>query len=123
MGFGFDFLFSIFPILFLAAFVLFFGIMISALVKNAKTAKRNSASPKLTVNACVVSKRTQIGSHRGTNSSRIGYTNYFATFQVESGDRFELELDGSEYGLIVEGDRGRLSFQGSRYLGFEREWA
>ena len=42
------------------------------------------------------------------------------TFQVESGDRMEFEVDGSDYGLLVQSDIGKLSFQGTRYLGFER---
>ena len=33
----------------------------------------------------------------------------------------ELQMSGSEYGLLVEGDAGMLSFQGTRYLGFERQ--
>ena len=36
------------------------------------------------------------------------------------GDRLELPVDGSDYGLLVEGDTGKLSFQGTRYLGFQR---
>jgi len=28
----------------------------------------------------------------------------------------------SEFGLLVEGDEGVLSFQGTRYLGFERKY-
>ena len=48
------------------------------------------------------------------------HTNYYVTFEVESGDRMELELQGHEYGLLVEGDKGKLTFQGTRYLGFER---
>ena len=47
-------------------------------------------------------------------------TSYYATFQVESGDRMELSVTGTEYGLLAEGDRGKLTFQGTRYLGFER---
>ena len=35
-------------------------------------------------------------------------------------DRMELRLSGTEYGQLAEGDTGRLSFQGTRYLGFER---
>ncbi|MFR6039688.1 MAG: DUF2500 family protein, partial [Faecalibacterium prausnitzii] len=27
---------------------------------------------------------------------------------------------GSDYGMLVEGDIGKLSFQGTRYLGFQR---
>ena len=32
----------------------------------------------------------------------------------------ELHVSGSEYGMLAEGDRGFLTFQGTRYLGFER---
>jgi len=42
------------------------------------------------------------------------------TFLVESGDRIELCVSGTEYGMLVEGDTGRLTFQGTRYLSFER---
>ena len=42
-------------------------------------------------------------------------------FQIDSGDRMELTVRGSEYGTLAEGDVGMLSFQGTRYLGYERE--
>ena len=45
---------------------------------------------------------------------------YHVTFQVESGDRMELKVIRSEYDMLLVGDRGRVSFQGTRYLGFER---
>ena len=48
-------------------------------------------------------------------------TRYHVTFEVESGDRMELSLSGHEFGMLVEGDTGRLSFQGTRYLSFERD--
>ena len=44
----------------------------------------------------------------------------FERYSVVGGDRMELRLSGTEYGQQVEGDTGRLSFQGTRYLGFER---
>ncbi|WP_330601554.1 DUF2500 domain-containing protein [Holdemanella porci] len=47
-------------------------------------------------------------------------TSYYVTFLVESGDRIELCVSGTEYGMLVEGDTGRLTFQGTRYLSFER---
>lgn len=43
------------------------------------------------------------------------------TFQVESGDRMEFHVSGEEYGLLIEGDFGDLSFQGTRYLSFVRK--
>ena len=47
-------------------------------------------------------------------------TSYYVTFQVESGDRMEFAVTGAEYGLLIEGDQGALTFQGTRYLGFQR---
>jgi hypothetical protein len=47
-------------------------------------------------------------------------TSYYATFEVESGDRMELSVDGRAYGLLAQGDIGSLTFQGTRYLGFQR---
>ena len=32
----------------------------------------------------------------------------------------ELSVKSSEYGMLAEGDSGRLTFQGTRFLGFER---
>lgn len=45
---------------------------------------------------------------------------YYVTFQFESGDRMEFQVYGSEYGMLAEGDEGKLTFQGTRYLSFER---
>lgn len=45
----------------------------------------------------------------------------YVTFQVESGDRMELNVSGTEYGMLIEGDYGELTFQGTRYLGFVRK--
>ena len=127
MFFGwFDTLFSfIFPILFL----LFMGMFFFALISNLRTWNKNNHSPRLTVPAKVVAKRTDVSrsssAHAGDISGAHGYhtstsTSYYVTFQVESGDRMELEVDGADYGMLVEGDIGKLSFQGTRYLGFER---
>ena len=45
---------------------------------------------------------------------------YYVTFQVESGDRMEFSVGGTDFGMLAEGDHGNLSFQGTRYLSFER---
>lgn len=34
----------------------------------------------------------------------------------------ELCVDGSNFGLLVEVDFGKLTFQGSRFLNFERRY-
>lgn len=115
-----EFLFVVFPILFSVVFLLVFGIIIYTFVRSIKQERNNDRSPRLTVEAKVVSKRTNY--RRSSNSSgHMGHTTYFVTFEVESGDRMELTVAGQEYGLLVEGDFGELSFQGTRYLGFQRK--
>ena len=104
----------LFPILFLGVFGLAFGMIISTLVKNGKQERKNNASPRLTSEATVVTKRTHV---RGDHA----HTTYFATFQFESGDRLELEIPRDRFGYLVEGDRGKLHFQGTRFLNFERQ--
>lgn len=122
---GFNLLFSIFPFLFIAVFVIVIGTFIVSAVRGAKTWSKNNASPRLTVFAEVVSKRTDVSHHHHNAGTGMGHTHtstrYYATFQVDSGDRMEFQVSGPEYGLLAEGDRGRLSFQGTRYLGFQRE--
>jgi hypothetical protein len=41
--------------------------------------------------------------------------------EVDSGGRMEFAVDGSGFGMLAEGDGGKLSFQGTRYLGFQRQ--
>ena len=90
---------------------------------------RNNHSPLQTVNARVAAKRMKVSGHgmhtMGNVSAMNGvhsptYTRYFATFETEDGRRVELGVRDSEYGMLAENDRGLLSFQGTRYLGFER---
>lgn len=115
---GFDALFSIlFPLVFLVVL----GMILFTVVSNLRTWSKNNASPRLTVQATVVAKRMNVSRHHTDNTMAHTFTTYYVTFQVESGDRMELEVDGSDYGMLVEGDTGKLSFQGTRYLGFERK--
>ena len=112
---------SIFFLLFIVAFVAILGMILVTFVRELSQRNKNNHSPRLTVEATVVAKRQSFSSHRsGGEMHTTTSTRYFAIFQVESGDRMELEVDGSDYGMLVEGDIGKLMFQGTRYLGFER---
>ena len=108
-----DFMFGLFPIFFLATFGLVFGMIVSTLFKSARQNHQNNNSPRVTSEATVVTKRTKVwGDH--------SHTVYYATFQFESGDRLELMIPYSQFGYLVEGDRGKLTFQGTRFVSFER---
>ena len=122
MGFGFDFMFSIFPIIWVLMFLLIFGLILVTIVKGLKQWNKNNHSPRLTVEATVLAKRHDVSRPRSAGEHHHYHTtnSYFVTFEVASGDRMELQLQGHEYGLLIEGDKGKLTFQGTRYLGFER---
>ena len=96
MFYGFD---QVFNILFAIIFFCVLGTMVYIFAKNISRWNKNNNSPRLTVTA---------------------ETSYYVTFEVKSGDRMELAVTGKEYGQMAEGDVGELSFQGTRFLGFER---
>ncbi|MBQ8400295.1 MAG: DUF2500 domain-containing protein [Clostridia bacterium] len=108
-----------FEIIFFTMFFLVFGMIIVQWIRGIAEWNKNNHSPRLTVNASVVTKRTHHSAHRHNHHTHHT-TRYYVTFQVDSGDRMELQMDGEEYGLLAEGDTGSLTFQGTRYLGFER---
>lgn len=112
-AFGFGIFGIVFSFFFIVIFLLVIATFIFVITTNVKKANKNKNSPKLTVDAKVVSKRDQV---RGENT----YTFYFATFEFESGDRIELEMQGQESGMLVEGDTGSLTFQGSKFVSFSR---
>ena len=40
--------------------------------------------------------------------------------ELKGGERMEFGLYGKDFGLLVEGDEGVLTYQGTRYHGFDR---
>lgn len=129
MEYGFDFFSSAFPILFIVVFLLVLGVIAAIVTRSIGERRKNNNSPRLVVDAEVVTKRKDV-SHSsvpvaGDATGAHGFhstssTTYYATFEVRGGDRLELSVGGSEYGQLVEGDRGELTFQGTRYIGFSR---
>lgn len=115
---------GLFETMFVLIFILVFGTFIFILVKGIGEWNRNNHSPKLDVNASVTAKRINVSHHHHAGDASVMHdsssTAYYVTFQVESGDRMEFCVTGQEYGLLTEGDEGRLSFQGTRYLDFQR---
>ena len=113
MNFG-DVMFTIGPIFIGIIFIIVFGMIIFSIGSSIKQGIKNNNSPLLTVPAEVASKRIHV---QGDNS----HSTYYVTFEVQSGDRMELIVKGEEYGMLVEQDLGLLSFQGTRYISFERQ--
>ena len=122
MGFGFNF--DLFGIMFSLVWVLFLAVFLVTIGRMILQWNKNNHSPRLTVDATVVAKRADVSRHHhnGVNHHHHYHhsTSYYVTFQVESGDRMELHMAGHEYGLLIEGDKGKLTFQGTRFLNFQR---
>lgn len=125
MGFGFGMGVDLFGVMFTLVFVLVIGMFVVTAVRGISQWNKNNNSPRLTVSATIVAKRTNVTHHHhngaGGHHHHHSSTTYYVTFQVDSGDRMEFQVDGTEYGMLIEGDRGELSFQGTRYLSFERK--
>ncbi len=115
--------FSMFTAMFYTVFILVIGVFAITIVKGLGEWNRNNHSPRLTVEATVTAKRTHVSHHHHNDAGNLHTstsTSYYVTFQVASGDRMELQVSGSEFGMLAEGDYGQLSFQGTRYLAFVR---
>ncbi|MFS0820478.1 DUF2500 domain-containing protein [Bacillus sp. 1P02SD] len=121
-----DAMFNAVPIFVMIMFVVVIGLIIFNMGKGISQWKKNEDSPKLSVPALVKTKRTHVSRHTHHHSDPHHHdhvsssTSYFVTFEFESGDRTEFKVSGGEYGQLAEGDMGKLTFQGTRYLGFER---
>ncbi len=106
-------------------FVVIIVIIAVVAAKSLSQWNRNNHSPRLTVEAHIVGRREEVTHHHHHDDSDIHYTHhsttYYVTFEVESGDRMEFVVPDTEYGYLIEGDWGRLTFQGTRYLCFERQ--
>ena len=103
-------------------FLMFTVVFVVILVKIIGQWHSNNQSPRLTVPAVVVAKRGHTTHHHDARNLSHSHssTTYYVTFQFESGDRLELHVPHSQFGYLVEGDTGELTFQGTSFLGFER---
>ena len=115
----FDITGSVLPVFFIAIA----GILIISVSFSLGRWLHNNRQPVLNVSTIVRGKRTEVKTkHESSDTDSFRQTtHYFVTFELESGDRLEFEVHGDEYGKTAEGDRGILTFQGTRYLGFRRE--
>lgn len=111
--------------LFGVVFVVVIGCFLVVMIRGILQWRHNNAQPVLSVFASVVAKRLDVSHHHhhdpGNHMNHMTTsTNYYVTFEVDSGDRMEFSVHNREYGMLAEGDAGTLTFQGTRYLGFQR---
>jgi hypothetical protein len=115
--------------------VILFGSILFAAIKGLSEWSSNNAQPVLRVPATIVARRTNLSvssstsghhhhadhHHTHGSTSTSTSTQYYATFELENGERMEFQLPGKEAGLLLEGDEGELTYQGTRYHGFARQ--
>lgn len=112
----FDMLGTVLPVF----FVVVLGIVVLSAGREAIQWGRNHKQPVLTVKSRMITRRSHMQQVRQDEQGLQTKTLYYLTFEVESGDRIEFKVTGEEYGQCAEGDEGRLTFQGTRYIGFQR---
>ncbi|NGM83291.1 DUF2500 domain-containing protein [Paenibacillus sp. 7124] len=109
--------FRIFIIIFAVVAVGILSAILYSLFKGIKQWSANNASELVTAPCTVVAKRFKVYGGSGDTSAS---TNYYVTYELQNGARIELEVPDQSYGLMVEGDRGELTYQGTRFKGFKR---
>lgn len=106
---------NIISIIIIGIFIVVVGLFIKAIYNSIVEKIYNDSQPILTKNAKISAKRTEMSG--GSNTSVR--TAYYATFEfAENKERLELEVYSEDYGLLAEGDSGKLTYQGSRYINF-----
>ena len=107
-----NFIFNMFGMLVLFMFLVIIGGGISQWVKN-------NNSPRETVKARVVDKKSEVTYIQQEQNGMMTNTpqwSYYIVFEVVK----KMVVNGKEYKRICESDCGDLTFQGTRYIGFEK---
>lgn len=110
--------------IFYLVFALIVVMILFVIIKGIAQWSNNNKQPVLTVDARIKSKRASTTHHDNMVNDNMVHsesTSYYVTFEVESGDRMEFQVSGREYGQLADDDFGKLTFQGTRYLGFVRQ--
>ena len=94
--------------------IIWFCLFFFIIAKNIGQFIENENSPELTVSATIVDMRRKSHHHQNHHSH-----SYHITFETEDGEELELRVNRYEYNELSIGDKGMLTHQGTRYLGFE----
>ncbi|MNM86227.1 hypothetical protein D3C76_62250 [compost metagenome] len=103
----------------IAAVLLIFvvGSLLFVVIKGLYVWLSNNAAEVLQRSCRIIDKRIDMwGSGNHSNLS----SNYYITFEFEDSSRIELYVTHSYYGIISVGDRGTLTYQGTRFKDFDR---
>jgi hypothetical protein len=104
---------------------LFFAAVIGGItyqqIQKMRVSARNNALPILTSSATLISKRKDIiAQPPGINPKNqiAPSTTFFASFRLPDSQTVEVQVDNVQFAALTEGEQGRLTYQGTRFLGF-----
>jgi len=81
---------------------------------------RDRLKPRRSVPARVTARRAETQKHESRHGE-FTTVHFYATFETEDGVSREFSVSGEEYSGLAVGNRGTLTYQGGRYLGFVGE--
>ncbi len=111
---------DLFPYLLMLIFAVAFIIVVSFIFKKISRWQSNNHCEKVTVDATVVSLRSKIDyQNNGELYHPHDPSRYYVTFKFESGEKKEYQVTDSVYFSFIEGENGKLTYQGTRFISFE----
>lgn len=93
------------------------GIILFVIIRGFAIWLTNNAAENIQRKCWVVDKRMQVWGGSGDTSAS---TSYYITFEFEDKSRKELRVSTAYYGVIVVGDYGELTYQGTRFKEYVR---
>ena len=90
-------------------------------IQKMRGSARNDTLPVLTTRATLVSKRKEIMAQPpGINPKNQipPSTTFFASFRLPDSQTVEVQVDNVQFTALTEGESGRLTYQGTRFLSF-----
>lgn len=106
-----------FNMIFFTVFGIIALFMIIVIGKTVGAGLSNEAAELVQRPCKVVDKRTRV---RGGSGDFSASTYYYITFEFDGGERKELNVKDTDFGMIVVGDRGELHYKGTRFMEFVR---
>lgn len=106
------------------SFIVMFSIIIGlSLIIVVRQWWKNKHSPLIVTQSTISGKRIEEHYIRSKQSDDLGYRTrkvliYYITFNLEGGEHIELRTNESVYSDLKNGDCGKLTFKGSKYIGF-----
>lgn len=104
---------------------LFFAIIIGGItyqqIQKMRVSAHNDTLPVLATSATLISKRKDvIAQPPGINPKNqiAPSTMFFASFRLPEGQTVEVQVDNLQFAGLTEGEQGRLTYRGTRFLGF-----